>query len=367
MLFLKRLLLLKLENQHILILSNEPWGETWFSKHNYAWELAKKNKVYFIDPPVAFHPLNILKPHFDKKIISDNLTVLSYKNILPVSLEPLRLINEIFVFKRLKKLLELNGVNHPIFWTFDPSRLTSPEKLNCSFSIFHAVDKYRFLRKAEYVITKKADLIICVAEEIAEIYKGKNKNVHVVPHAIAADEIIKQRKPRSSKISGVFVGNIDKRIDFAYTAEMIQRFPEVEFHFVGKIINDGSPSHLVFEKGFKNVFHHGEKPFKELKKFISQADFCILFKVNEVGGNKISSHKMLQYFAQGKPIFASHLTQYEPVKHLLYMSDDRNIIMNSFANFIKHGEDDKLFDERINYAQQHSFENIILKIEGLIQ
>lgn len=358
---------MKLENQHILILSNEPWGETWFSKHNYAWELAKKNKVYFINPPVPFHPLNIFSSTINEEKITDNLCVLTYKNILPVSVEILRRINESFVLKRLKNLLDLHSANQPIFWTFDPSRLTSPELLNCRYTIFHAVDKYRFLRQAEYVITKKADLIICVAEEIAEIYRDKNKNVKVLPHAIASDEIINKKKPRGSKTTGVFVGNIDKRIDFAYTAEMIQRFPEVEFHFVGKIINDGSPSHLVFEKGFKNLIHHGEKPFKELKKFISQADFCILFKVNEVGGNKISSHKMLQYFAQGKPIFASHLTQYEPVKHLLYMSDDRNIIMNSFANFIKHGEDDKLFDERINYAQQHSFENIILKIEGLIQ
>ncbi|MBN8692175.1 MAG: hypothetical protein J0L69_03210 [Bacteroidetes bacterium] len=357
---------MKLENQHILILSNEPWGETWFSKHNYAWELAKKNKVYFINPPVPFRPLNIFSSAIHQEKITDNLYVLTYKNILPVSVEILRKINEGFVFKRLKNLLDLHNAKQPIFWTFDPSRLTSPELLNCRYTIFHAVDKYRFLRKAEYVITKKADLIICVAEEIAEIYRDKNKNVRVLPHAIASDEIIKQKKQRGSKLIGVFVGNIDKRIDFAYTAEMIQRFPEVEFHFVGKIINDGSPSHLVFEKGFKNVIHHGEKPFKELKKFISQADFCILFKVNEVGGNKISSHKMLQYFAQGKPIFASHLTQYEPVKHLLYMSDNREITMNSFANFVKHREDDKLFDERINYAQQHSFENIILKIEGLI-
>lgn len=358
---------MKLENQHILILSNEPWGETWFSKHNYAWELAKKNKVYFINPPSPFQPLNIFKSNLEVKNISDNLFVVDYKNILPVSFEPLRLINELFIFNRLKKFLKAKGAHHPLFWTFDPSRLTSPEKLNCSFTIFHAVDKYRFLRQAEYVITKKADLIICVADEIAEIYRDKNKNVHVIPHAIASDEIIKQRKPRGEKLSGVFVGNIDKRIDFEYTANMIQRFPEVVFHFVGKIIKDGSSSHLVFDKGYKNVIHHGEKPFKELKKFISHADFCILFKVDEVGGNKISSHKMLQYFAQGKPIFASHLTQYEPVKHLLYMSDNRETIMNAFDKFLKEGEDEKLFNERIEYATQHSFENIIKKIEGLIQ
>ncbi len=366
MLFLRSSKLVKLENQHILILSNEPWGETWFSKHNYAWELSKKNKVYFINPPVPFSPLNVLNNNIQEEKISENLIAVTYKNILPVSIELFRLINEISVFNSLKSLLLRHNTTQPIFWTFDPSRLTSPEKLNCKLCIFHAVDKYRFLRKAEFVISKKAEIIICVAEEIAEIYRDKNKNVHVLPHAIASDEIIDKIKPRGEKLSGVFVGNIDKRIDFTYTAELINKFPQVDFHFVGKIINDGSPAHLVFNSGFKNVIHHGEKPFKELKNFISEADFCILFKVNEVGGNKISSHKMLQYFAQGKPIFASHLTQYEPVKDLLYMSDDREVVIKAFDSFVKSGESEELFMKRINYAREHSFENIITKIEKLI-
>ena len=34
---------MKLENQTILVTSNEPWGDLWYSKQNYAYELSKKN------------------------------------------------------------------------------------------------------------------------------------------------------------------------------------------------------------------------------------------------------------------------------------------------------------------------------------
>lgn len=357
---------MKLQNQHILIVSNEPWGETWFSKHNYAWELAKNNKVYFINPPVPFSITNWFKKNITEEHVSSNLTAVTYKNFLPVRIEFLRKINESLIFKNLNRYLKLKAANNAIFWTFDPLRLSSPELLNPKLIILHAVDKYRFTKPTEFILSKKAHIIICVAEEIAEIYRDKNKNVHVIPHAIASDEIIEKKKPRGEKLSGVFVGNIDKRIDFEYTAHIISKFPQVDFHFVGKISEEDCASDLVFKKNFPNVIHHGEKPFKQLKKFISDADFCILFKVDEVGGNKISSHKMLQYFAQGKPIFASHLTQYNDIKDLLYMSDDKNEMTTIFANFIKNGEDDQLFSKRIEYAKKHSFENTISKIETLI-
>ena len=50
---------MKLEDQPILVVSNEPWGEVWFSKHNYAFELSRKNRVLFVDPPKRWRPANV--------------------------------------------------------------------------------------------------------------------------------------------------------------------------------------------------------------------------------------------------------------------------------------------------------------------
>lgn len=357
---------MKLENQNILILSNEPWGDTWFSKHNYAWQLSKKNKVLFINPADPFSLFNFFRKNITEKTISENLSILTYKNVTPVRIEILRRINEFFIFKKLNKYLKSHQFTSPVFWTFDPIRLTSPEKLNPKKIIFHAVDKFRFLTPAETIISTKAQLLLCVAEEIALNYRPLNKNVNVIPHAIPADEFLEPKKVKGEKITGVFVGNSDKRIDFVYTQYIIKKFPNIEFHFVGNIVKDGSDSHLVFSAGLPNVIYHGEKPFKELKNYIHNADFCFLFKDNQLNGNNISSHKMMQYFAQGKPIFSTCLTQHMDVNHLLYMDNDKDEMVKLIRNYLQSGENEELVKQRIEYARKHSFENILSRIEKLL-
>lgn len=355
-----------LENQNILIVSNEPWGDTWFSKHNYANQLSKKNTVFFINPAKGFKISNWFAKNIITSKISDRLTILEYKNYLPVRYEWLRKINEYFVFTSFKKFFDNNRITDPIFWTFDPFRLSSPEKLHPKKIVLHAVDKYRFLRPSENILIKKADIVIAVAEEIAVVFKQRHHNVHVIPHAIPDEEFLDLKRDKNHPLIGVFVGNIDLRIDFDYTSEIIRSFPEIKFQFIGKIANDGSNSNLVFKSNLPNVKHFGEKPFNELKHFIRNADFCFLFKDNNFPGNNISSHKMLQYFAQGKPIFSSELTIFENVKHLLYMDNNPDTIKKLIKNFIANGENDKLANERVAFAKTHSFSTILNKIEKLL-
>ena len=109
-----------LEDQNIIIVSNEKWGDTWYSKHNYAWELSKKNKVVFINPPNKFRVLNIFKKNIAETTISETLNAITYKNILPVKFELLRLINEKYVFKKLNEYLTKKKYTNCVFWTFDP-------------------------------------------------------------------------------------------------------------------------------------------------------------------------------------------------------------------------------------------------------
>lgn len=358
---------MKLENQVILIVSNEGWGKTWYSKHNYAWELSKKNLIYFINPPLKFNPFNIFKKNIVELKITNNLYALTYKNILPVRFEFLRILNEKYVFKKIDNFLKRKKISHPIFWTFDPIRLSSPEILNPRKIILHLVDKYRFTHHAETIIAKKAQLLLCVAKDIAEGVSLLNNNVHIIPHVIASDEFLPILTENNSAKSGIYVGNIDKRMDFELTYYIVNKFPEVSFHFIGNIINNDFNSQLeLFSGKYPNVVYHGEKPFKELKHWISKADFCFLFKDINYPGNNISSHKMLQYFAQGKPIFCTWLSKYEDHKHLLFMEKDKQKLTGLFENYIKYGDNAELVNERIAYAKLHNFETILKDIEMIL-
>lgn len=355
-----------LKNKNIFIISNEPWGETWYSKHNYAWELSANNNVYFINPAGPFHIFNIFKSEITAQEIRKDLTSLTYKNILPVRFEFLRLINEWFIYRKLNTFIKKNKLKDLIFWTFDPLRFSDPKPLNPKLTILHMVDKYLFKKKAEYIIAKNADYIFCVAEEIAIGFYPLNKNVHVIPHAIPEDEFLPLKTDTNTSLSAVYVGNIDMRIDYKFQKYIIETFPDITFEFVGKLIVDNIETYGIFNNKYKNVVCHGEQPFKTLKTFIQKSDFCFIFKDNNHPGNNISSHKMLQYFAQGKPIFMTTMSRYKEVKDLLYMENDPEKMALLIKHFVANGENKELAKKRIEYAKTHSFTNIKQQIETII-
>lgn len=355
-----------LKENNIIIVSNEPWGDTWYSKHNYAWELSKNNIVYFINPPVPFHPFNFFRKNIEIKNIKNNLTALTYKNVLPVRIEFLRKINEWLILRKLKSYFNSIKLDNFIFWTFDPIRLTDINYLKPQTTILQMVDKYQFNRKAEYIIAKNADFIFCVAEEIAENYRQLNKNVFVIPHAIPEDEFLPMKTESKGPLIAIYVGNIDSRIDFEFQKFQIEKFPSVIFEFVGKLIIDNVDTHGIFDGKYKNVKLYGEQPFKQLKYFIQKSDFCFLFKDANHLGNNISSHKMLQYFAQGKPIFSTKLSRYEEVHDLLYMENDKNKMALLIENFILNGDSKSAPEKRREYAKTHSFLKILKQIETII-
>ncbi len=354
---------MKLEDQNILIVSNEAWGPVWYSKHNYAWQLSQKNKVYFLNPAVRFSPLNVFKKNLVSEKINDNLITLSYKNILPVKLNFFRLINEWYVFKILHRYFDNNKVKNIVFWTFDPIRLSTPEKLNPKIIILHAVDHYLFTYPSEILLSKKADYVFCVSDVIARSYQKYTTKTYVIPHAVPDDEFLPIKTERSKKITGIYVGTIDIRLDFNFINHITNVFPDITFRFIGVI----RPSiETMFNKDKNNIIFEGALPFTELKHQIREADFCFLFKDIYHLGNSISSHKMLQYFAQGKPIFATIMEQYKSINTLLYMENDLEKMEKMMRHFVEHCENQELIQKRIDYAKEHSFSNTLLKIEKIV-
>ena len=103
MLFLQlKRLMLKLEDQTILIISNEPWGDMWYSKHNWANELSNKNKVYFINPPEKWSPTHLFSSNTTVTNYSKSLSIVDYNNRFPFTRnEIIFRVNEFFTTKSI--------------------------------------------------------------------------------------------------------------------------------------------------------------------------------------------------------------------------------------------------------------------------
>ncbi len=359
---------MKLENQNIVIISNEPWGDIWYSKQNYAYELSKLgNKVYFVDPPDPYEIRNLFANHFTLKPYSDNLFIIKYKNRLPAS--AFNILNNRWVTKDLENFLASIGVKEYILWTFDPVRLNDPSLFkNAKYKIFHCVDIYKF----EYypnlkALLKNMDVMFSTAQSFIDDYSPYSKApTKIVPHGISNEEfIINNQELTLFDLDivnyNLYVGVIDARIDYELLEKMLVNFPNEKFVFIGPLKLPENPlAHRIFtEKKYSNLVIAGPRHFKTLKVFIYHAKSCLALMDKNYFGNLVHHHKTLVYLTQGKPVFSVLCEAYHGLDDIMYLYNSHEEMLNMFDHFLKNGEPEYLKQKRIEYAKQYSFTNVL--------
>ncbi|MCH2043272.1 MAG: hypothetical protein MK212_03970 [Saprospiraceae bacterium] len=367
---------MKLENQTILITSNEPWGDIWYSKQNYAYELSKKNKVIFINPPTQWKTKNIFSnPSIQQGHYNDNLSFINYENFLPIRSNFLNRMNDKWVAKKIKKWLHQQGITDYIVWAFDPNRLYTPKQLGAKYSIYHCVDYYYFQYLGEAELCKNTDLIFSTSQKFLDEYTQFKKPQYIVPHGISSEEFpidpkeLEATTDMGAEDYGLYVGVIDHRMDFDLLEKALQRFSDTPFVFVGPLrLPDRAAARRIFEeKKYANAHIIGPRHFKTLKYYIKKAKFCISFMDMEYHANIVHHHKTLVYLTQGKPIFGPLFTEYVDMKDILYMDNNGEAQLEMLGNFIQNGEDPSLEAKRIAHAKEHTFESVLARANDIIQ
>ncbi len=357
--------------QAILIVSNEPWGDIWFSKHNYAFELSRFNSIFFINPTKKWNPGNIFRCKITERKISENLTVLEYHNRLPSFFYR---FNNLIISNSIRKYLLKKGITRYWLWSFDPYRLSNPAALRADFCILHLVDRYLLTHPAEQEILNQCNAIIGVSKKV--LYDDLlNKPYAIIPHGIASEEFeadeakISQLKNQYGNLFGLYVGMINFRLDFEAIEQLLIQFPETPFVFIGQDQGFHSEAYkrVFSEKKYKNLILTGPKPFKELKHYISAATFCLSPMKLDVPGNAISHHKIFQYLAMGKPVMCPEFSEYSQISHLFKICNSTQAYITAVKEILMMQEPPELRQQRIDYAGEHTFEvhlnNISLFLE----
>ncbi len=347
---------MKLRNKTILIISNEPWGDIWYSKHNWAFELSNLNEVFFIDPPLRWNFLDFFKTNIRIETYTNNLKIFRYNNRIPFTrFNVFFTLNELFIYKALNKFL--SDKKDVIFWTFDPYRLINPRKLKVEKAIHFITDKYRI--KREFILTKNVDYHFTISQVLSD--RLNIGNPLVLSHGISETEFSIDTLIADSYI--LYIGNIDQRLDYKVIESLIKSFPEEKFLFIGKRIN--VDNEFLFKKKYLNFVCHEPVHFKKLKNYIAQAKVCLAPMKLDVRGNNINHHKLLQYLAFGKPVLAAKFSDYSDNKLLIEYETINDAIVK-LRYLLKNPEPPEILKNRIAYAKKHTYRSLINKIENFI-
>jgi teichuronic acid biosynthesis glycosyltransferase TuaH len=359
-----------MNNLKIFLLSNEPWGELWFSKHHYANELSKLGyEVYFVNAPKSWKISHLWNRGFKITKYSNNLNIVDYNNIIPLRLF-LKLaifFNDFFLHKVLKKHLNIN--ENDLQWTFDPLRFVFFSL--CKRLIFHVADPYMSLSPTKHfhhLLANKALKIICTSPHYETFYRniGYN-NTLLIPHMVSKDEfdidldLAYELKSKYGRYI-LLVGTINSDVDLELLKAVADNNPDENLLIAGSLhIENGIFNSLLTRE---NVVYLGVINAKLLKDYIYSSEVCITgyyFNLNKGIGSR-SPLKLLNYLCQYKPIVTSIDSEIPDLENLaIYKAKD----LEDFLNYIKKALCHSLtIDTKAvsTYLNNHQYPNAIQKI-----
>lgn len=350
----------------ILVISNEEWDGPRYSKHRYALALTAHRNVLFLDPVKPWRPSHFFQWRIAQRPTPEGVTILSYHNTIPLLGGRFGGLNDHFVSYRLRRFLRRTGHRWPVFWSFDPSRLLKPGQLESVMAVYHCADDHTFRWESEQVLARHCDHVFCIARDLMPRFLPLNASVHHLPHGLAASDLARDSTtspaPRTSVVA-LYIGNINDRHDFRIWDRLFSTFPDIQFLVVGPVnVSDPLGQRLIHDQPYPNVRFSPAVPHDQLVPLIADADFGFLYLRQDHPANRISSQKVIQFLAQGKPFFCSWLSEYEHAGPAVHLSNDAQSAVEAIRKFRTVGDSAEARAERLRLAHQQLFPSLFTRL-----
>lgn len=346
-------------NQHVLIVSPEPWGLVRLSKHHYALALVQAGaRVTFVAPFEAGAPPVLNQDGI--QVIRGFKPTTGMRH-LP---GPLR---KAAAQRDAKRLLKWSGPAD-VVWSFDNSRLFDLDVFRPAKCIHHCMDAnmdFEFERAVS-----SADCCAGVTHEITERMRATNPEAIYMPHGWS-DVFSDFTAPKSSGKRAFYAGNLAiGYIHWPWLLGAIDAHPEVAFVFAGNA--DPALAKPLFRsevtrgiealKARPNVELLGPVPAAQLPAWYQASDALLLVYDFERFGSQVhNSHKLTEYLASGTPVVATFTQDFEAQPDPLFpMARDGEAFNQQLtAALALTSNIDPLRPARMAYARAHSYPALV--------
>ncbi len=371
----------------IIMCSMSRWdGDLSSAAYSIAKELAKTNKVFYIDYPYTIKDFikegrlpSVVKRRrailYGKNIytkisgLPENFTAVTPAMMISINSLPegmlyrkLSKVNNNRFFDCVRKILKDNNISDFIFFnSFNPFYAVKlPKDINPRLFIYQSRDDIRAIDqgarhgvRGERLALKNADVLLATSTNLKKVLEADGgENVHILPNAAQVDlfktaytnrfEEIPQLKGNVKPVVG-YVGHIGLRMDFELLTKVFKAHQDKIFLMVGP--GDYSPFTDEDYHTYPNVIFIGPEPLEQLPRYIHFMDAAIIPFVKNQLTKSIYPLKMNEYLAAGKAIVTTDFS--EDVK--------------SFSDVASVAKDHEEFLELINYAVSANTENDIAK------
>lgn len=279
----------------------------------------------------------------------------------------------------------------PILWFFYPQTSSllklspPPSKL-----IYDIIDFYtspipktnETLCRQKKFLLKNANIVTAISQSLIDNYQEilSTATIHLVPQGFnltASDSKIHPETKRLQKLSHKigFIGAINNRLDYDLLFKLISSTHQYNYIFIGPLGNDANVSPKPVEKlakklfSFKNVYYINLIPKSQIGQFIDIFDIAIIpYDVNDDFNRLSYPMKLFEYFACGKPVLSTPITELKHFPNLVFIGNSANSWKKHLENLISRPWSKNKQVQAKNLARKNSWHhkiNTILKLARL--
>ncbi|MFN3487528.1 MAG: glycosyltransferase [Emticicia sp.] len=187
-------------------------------------------------------------------------------------------------------------------------------------------------------------------------------NTHLIQNGVEI-EMFENAVKHSTKNNVVgYLGTIDNRMDIEILTKAAEKYPQLDFLFIGRVLDN-----RVFEalENYRNVKFVGSKKPSELGLYLENMQVGIIPFVKNGFTKNIYPMKINQYLAYGMPVVTTDFADLSDFGNLIYYSAADKFVKN-LGLAINEKEDEK-FTDRVAFAMSNTWTNKALKLSKILE
>ncbi|MBR06606.1 MAG: hypothetical protein CMP48_02885 [Rickettsiales bacterium] len=347
-------------------------------------QLAKNHRVLFVDYPftvkdVASTILGKSKAPVKRMLgINDRLRTLEANEndvyhltlppILPInwmnnegSYQKINQVQSHIVRNSILKAMKTLEFQDPIVINaFNPIiGLPLASKLNESKLIYYCYDEIRAAQWCgkhgglmEDQFLQKVDEVIVTSEGLLSSKSKKHPSVSLVKNGVDFKLFHEAYHPqmKARKTIG-YVGSVDFRLNYELLEHLVERLPEYDFHFVGRITE--MPRAMSLDKHANVQFFGAQQP-NDITRFMREFDLGIIpFAKNDFTKN-IYPLKINEYLSAGLPVISTDFAELSDFESLISIANNADDFETYVLRELEANTSDKEL-KRIAAAKQNDW------------
>lgn len=213
--------------------------------------------------------------------------------------------------RRLQRVLGELGIREHYLLIYQHNSGPLIERLRPVKSAYIIIDEFEAIAGSwrrqvigalEGELIRRAGLVLVAAQEVLERKREIRADLHRFPSAVETDLFNPAAAAAVPVVPGriVAVSTFDERIDYELLDAVIGALPEHRFAFYGK-----HDDRLARLRRHPNADLHGAIPHREVPAAIAAAELCVMPYRVTVQTDAVSSLKLLEYLALGKPVLST--------------------------------------------------------------